>query len=178
MLRIGALAKCAPPLRNAEEHELLWKRVIDGSVDVIASDHSPAPPSMKTGEDFFAIWGGIAGVQSTLAVLLGSVLPLERVAELTAGYPARRFHLENKGSIAVGNDADLTLVDLNQWHALMPESLFQKHRASPYTGGSFRGVIRSTVLRGNIIFQEGKITANSSGKLLRPTTYATTRIHP
>jgi allantoinase len=132
---------------------------------------------MKTGGDFFAIWGGIAGVQSTLAVLLGSVLPLERIADLTAGYPARRFHLENKGAIAVGNHADLTLVDLNRWHYLEPEHLFQKHRLSPYAGYRFRGEIRRTMLRGNTIFENGKITAQAGGQLLRPETYATSRIH-
>ena len=186
LVRIGAPAKCAPPLRTRAERDALWSLVLDGSVDVVASDHSPAPPSMKTGEDFFAIWGGVAGVQSTLAVLLEAGhhergLTLERIAALTAAYPARRFHLANKGSIAVGNDADLTLVDLSAAYTLEPANLLQKHRISPYCGSRFRGAIRRTLLRGATIFHEGKITAHSGGRLLRPTTrsnYATSRIHP
>jgi allantoinase len=170
VLRLGACAKCAPPLRERDEHEALWGQVIGGGVDVIASDHSPAPPSMKTGDDFFAIWGGIAGVQSTLGVLLQRDLPLERIADLTAGYPARRFGLENKGGIAVGNDADLTLVDMAQAYTLEAEGLFQKHRITPYLGRTFRGVIRRTMLRGTTIFQEGRITVKAGGKLLRPKT--------
>src|SRR5579863_1011338 len=67
--RLGAIAKCAPPLRDAEQHGALWKTLLDGTIEIVASDHSPAPPSMKTGPIMQA-WGGIAGVQSTLAVLL------------------------------------------------------------------------------------------------------------
>src|SRR5215472_5167130 len=67
MERIGAAAKCAPPLRNAKESERLWGSMLRGVVNVVASDHSPAPPEMKRDDNFFRIWGGIAGVQSTLA---------------------------------------------------------------------------------------------------------------
>src|SRR5579862_2093995 len=78
--RLGAVAKCAPPLRAAAEQDALWKHLLAGTVDIVASDHSPAPPEMKSG-DFARAWGGIAGVQSTLAVLLEQDLPLERVAQ-------------------------------------------------------------------------------------------------
>ncbi len=186
LLRLGAIAKCAPPLRDSDERQKLWAHLTSGAVDVVASDHSPAPPSMKTGDDFFAIWGGIAGVQSTLAVLLEAGhhrrnLPLERIADLTAGYPARRFNLENKGGIAVGNDADLTLLNLSSSKVLEPEFLFQRHPISPYAGSEFQGVIHRTLLRGTTIFQHDHTTVKSGGKLLRPKTrqtYATSRIHP
>ena len=69
MERLGAIAKCAPALRDATERDALWAQLLAGTVDIVASDHSPAPPEMKTG-DFGRAWGGIAGVQSTLAVLL------------------------------------------------------------------------------------------------------------
>ncbi|MDZ4717130.1 MAG: allantoinase AllB, partial [Roseiflexaceae bacterium] len=68
--RIGALAKCAPPLRTAEHVDALWQHVHNGNVPMISSDHSPAPADMKIGENFFAIWGGISGCQSTLSLLL------------------------------------------------------------------------------------------------------------
>src|SRR5580700_5177575 len=71
MVRIGAVAKCAPPLRAAAERDALWAALLRGDVDMVGSDHSPAPLEMKRDEDFFRVWGGIAGVQSTLAVLLG-----------------------------------------------------------------------------------------------------------
>src|SRR5262249_39416800 len=93
--RLGTIAKCAPPLREPHEQAMLWKHVLDYDVDIVASDHSPAPPEMKSGE-FWKAWGGIAGVQWTLAVLLDQGyrergLPLERIASLIAAEPARRF---------------------------------------------------------------------------------------
>lgn len=173
MERIGAAAKCAPPLRNAQERDRLWAALLRGVINVVASDHSPAPPELKRNANFFRIWGGIAGGQSTLAVLLTNGhhargLALTRIADLTAGWPARRFHLANKGGIVVGNDADLTLVDLTATYTLEEGSLFQRHRMSPYIGKSFRGVIRQTLLRGKPIFADGKIVAEKPGKFIRP----------
>jgi len=171
--RLGAVAKCAPPLRSAAERESLWDHLLAGHVDVVASDHSPALPSMKDGADFFSIWGGIAGVQSTLAVLLdrghfARNLPLHRIAELTAASPARRFGLPRKGSIAPGMDADFALVDLSACDTLKRDSLFQRHSFSPYVGETFRGRVCRTILRGETIFQDGRIAARSCGRLLRP----------
>jgi allantoinase len=171
MERIGAVAKCAPPLRNASEHLALWDALLHNHVDVVGSDHSPAPPEMKRDANFFRVWGGIAGVQSTLAVLLTSGhhdrgLPLSRIAELTAAWPARRFGLAQKGSIAVQNDADLVLVDLSASYKLIDDHLLQRHKMSPYIGEDFCGVIRQTLLRGQPIFAEGKIVAASMGKFI------------
>ena len=102
--RLGAIAKCAPPLRSVMDQGELWDEVLRGTVSIVASDHSPAPPEMKTG-DFWGAWGGIAGVQSTLAVLLEEGyhkrdLPLQHIAALVSALPAERFRLAGKGSVA------------------------------------------------------------------------------
>jgi len=170
--RLGAIAKCAPPLRDAEQHDALWRTLLDGTIEIVASDHSPAPPDMKAGPIMQA-WGGIAGVQSTLAVLLEQghfrrELPLERIAELTAAKPAQRFRIARKGSLAPGNDADLALVDLHGSYTLKAEDLQQRHAISPYIGAAFRGVVRRTVRRGETIFADGAITARAQGALVRP----------
>ena len=170
--RLGAIAKCAPPLRDAGQHAALWKTLLDGTIEIVASDHSPAPPSMKTGAIMQA-WGGIAGVQSTLAVLLERghfrrELPLERIAQLTAATPAQRFRIAHKGRIAPGNDADVTLIDLRGSYTLEARDLQQRHAISPYVGATFRGVVRRTVRRGKTIFAEGFITARTKGALVRP----------
>jgi allantoinase len=169
--RLGAIAKCAPPLRDATQHRELWGKLLDGTIDIVASDHSPAPPDMKMGA-MTRVWGGIAGVQSTLAVLLERGhfewgLPLERIAALTAATPARRFRIPRKGQLAPGNDADLTLVDMNGSHTLSNGDLHQRHALSPYVGSTFRGVVRRTLLRGQTIFRDGAITAQSRGALVR-----------
>src|SRR5260370_836878 len=132
----------------------------------MGSDPSPAPPELKTG-DFWRAWGGIAGVQSTLAVLLHR-LPPERIASLTAAEPARRFGIAQKGAIVPGNDADLVLVDLAEEWTLAPEHLLHRHAISPYLGATFRGRVRRTIRRGDSIYTEGRITAQSNGRFVRP----------
>src|SRR5438093_7882085 len=114
--RLGAIGKCAAPVRDAEEPENLWGELLRGTVDVVASDHSPASPDRKAG-DFWRAWGGIAGVQSTLAVLLDQGyhhrgLPLERIASLIAAEPARRFRIANRCRLVPGANGELVLVDL------------------------------------------------------------------
>lgn len=170
--RIGAAAKCAPPLRSAHERDRLWAALLSGIVNVVASDHSPAPPEMKRDANFFRIWGGISGCQSTLAVLLTAGhhergLSLTRIADLVAAWPARRFRLTHKGGIVVGNDADLTLVDLAASYTLQESDLFQRHPMSPYVGRNFRGAVRQTLLRGLPIFVDGKTVAKGTGKFVR-----------
>jgi allantoinase len=169
---LGALLKCAPPLREAAEQDRLWTELLAGAVNIVASDHSPAPPALKQVE-FWRAWGGIAGVQSTLAVLLdrghfAQGLPLERIAALLAAEPARRFRIPNRGRLAVGCAADCALVDLGARFTLQPEDLLQRHPFSPYTGKSFRGAVRKTLRRGEIIFEEGAITARTQGQFVRP----------
>jgi allantoinase len=169
MLRIGAAAKCAPPLRGAHEREGLRKALSHGDVDIVGSDHSPCSPELKDRASFFEIWGGIAGIQSTLPVLLTLGLPIDRIAAVTAGNGARRFRIPEKGSIGVGFHADLALVDLNAKTDVRAERLLQKHRCSPYIGESLRGAIRATWRRGERICSDGEITATTPGRFVRPT---------
>jgi allantoinase len=170
--RLGALAKCAPPLRSREHQNELWAELARGTIDIVASDHSPAPPEMKTG-DFHRAWGGIAGVQSTLPVLLDRGyfergIPLEHIAGLLADTPARRFRIARKGAIQRGNDADLTLVDLAASFTLRTENMAHRHRISPYSGETFRGVVRRTIRRGETLFADGKFPPVTCGRLVRP----------
>jgi allantoinase len=178
--RLGTIAKCAPPLRAADHHQALWDALVAGHVDIVASDHSPTEPSMKAG-DFVSAWGGIAGVQSTLPVVLdrgyhNRRLPLERIADLVSATPARRFRIARKGTIARGNDADLVLIDAEASFTLEQDHLQQRHKTSPYVGGTFQGVVRATLRRGETIFTDRnpKFQIPSSkfqdtrGKFVRP----------
>lgn len=173
---LGAAAKCAPPLRDAATREQLWARLLAGEVQLVASDHSPAPPEMKTGagDNFFAVWGGIAGVQATLPLLLEEGhhrrgLALAAVAALTATNVAERFGLApRKGALALGADADLALVALDEPHTLRREDLLDRHRISPYVGRSLRGPVRRTIRRGQTIFADGAAAAGAGGRLITP----------
>jgi allantoinase len=170
--RLGTIAKCAPPLRPAAEQDRLWSEIAHGHVDVIGSDHSPSDPALKSGP-FMSAWGGIAGVQSTLAALLEGGyrqrgLPLERIAELLATSPARRFRLARKGAIAAGYDADLVLIDPLASFTLDADHLEQRHKTSPYVGRHFRGRVLQTICRGETIYRDGRVTAVTSGRFVRP----------
>jgi allantoinase len=175
--RLGTVAKCAPPFRSPTEQADLWRAVIGGGVDVVASDHSPTEPARKQG-DFLSAWGGVAGVQSTLPVLLdralspgglepeGQHLTLERIASLIAGAPSRRFGIAAKGTIEIGRDADLVLMAAAESFTLAAGDLLQRHAASPYVGRRFRGRIRRTIRRGETIFIDGRITALTRGRFV------------
>ena len=171
MMRLGAPAKCAPPLRSDNERAALWEAVLRSEVDFVASDHSPSPPDLKAREDFFEVWGGIAGVQSTFDVLLtdglAHGLPLSKIARLTAAAPAERFGVAGKGRLEPGFDADLTLVDLAHTHTLTADDLLNRHKLSPYLGETFRGRVRRTLVRGRTVFADGKVT-DHRGRFIKP----------
>ncbi len=170
---IGARAKCAPPLRPAAEGAALWRALMAEEITFVASDHSPAPAELKTGDDVFRIWGGIAGCQSTLPLLLteghhtrGMSLPA--IAAVLSGAVARRFRLPAKGRLAVGADADLTLVNLGAAWTLTVDDLRDRHRLSPFVGRSFQGRVVRTLLRGTTTFLDGEVIPGSVGRLVRP----------
>jgi allantoinase len=171
---LGAAAKCAPPLRRAEVVEELWARVLDGDVDLVATDHSPSPAALKdTGADHFAAWGGIPGAQTLVALLYDSGvvvrgLDVARLAALTAGAPAARFGLSPaKGALTVGADADLLLLDPARDWTIDRKDLLDRHRLSPFVGRTLRGRVVRTLLRGTTIARDGRLVGEPIGRVLR-----------
>lgn len=172
VLRIGPLAKCAPPLRDALTRDALREAVIRSEVEFLASDHSPAPPSMKTGDDFFTVWGGISGCQHLLAATMtgfGShALDPVTVGHLLSGAAAARFRLPGKGAIAVGNDADFTW-GWDQDPATMPSTAVRyRHPASIWDEVAFRYHTVGIVVRGTIVIEDGRLTDQRPGRLVTP----------
>jgi len=171
--RLGAIAKCAPPLRPAAERDALWAAI--GDIALVASDHSPSLPELKQGDDFFAVWGGITGCQVLLGVLLDAGhhergLALEQVAALAATGAARRFRLPGKGRVEPGADADLALVDLAGATALGGETLLHRHPHSPWAGRRLSGRIVRTLVRGTTVFADGRVAGPPAGRLVTPAT--------
>lgn len=170
---LGPIGKCSPPLRSKDTMDKLWKHVLGGNVDMVCSDHSPAPAELKTDSNFFKVWGGISGCQSTLNTLLTEGyhkrgLALSEIIKLIGVNPANRFGIKNKGALKVGYDADMVFVDLDKEFTLRAEDLFYKHKASPFIGRKYKGKVNKTILRGNTIFDNGKIVSEPIGKFLRP----------
>jgi allantoinase len=146
-------------------------------VDLIGSDHSPCPAADKQkGEhDIWRAWGGVAGIQATLPVLVsdglhGRGLSFERVAHLTATAPAQLFGLyPRKGAIAVGADADFAIVDPEQRWTFGANDLQTRSGVSAYLGREFVGKVVWTIVRGRTVFADGEVSGKPGwGQLLKP----------
>ncbi len=175
--RIGPPLKCAPPIRDAGTREALWSEVLAGRVDLIGSDHSPCPAAAKQkGEhDIWQAWGGVAGIQATLPVLLtdglhARGLSLERVAHLTATAPAQLFGLyPRKGAITVGADADFAIIAPDKQWILQPQNLEARSGVSAYLGREFTGKVVQTIVRGKTVFVDGEVIGHPGwGQFVRP----------
>ena len=177
VVRQGAVAKCTPPLRPESQRLGLWGGLVGRDIDTIGSDHSPAPPSMKTARDFFAIWGGISGCQHGFPLLISEALSgafpgthaLAAMSAFLADNVARRFRLPRKGRLAEGFDADFSLLDLNAPHELSNAALLYHHQQGPYHGRHSRVKVKRTVVRGRTVYSEGRIASGlPSGKFVPP----------
>jgi allantoinase len=172
-IKQGAPAKCAPPLRPEAARKTLWRALRGGGIDTIGSDHSPAPPEMKTSPDFFSIWGGISGIQHGFPLLLSEAeagdTPYSLLAGVLAANVAKRFRLPGKGRIAPGHDADFTLLDLDGEHVLQNEELLYRHRQGPYAGRKCKVRVRQTFVRGFPVWTDGRVAPDAPrGKFIAP----------
>ena len=165
----GATAyKCCPPIREIGNREQLWEGLLDGTIDYIASDHSPCTLDLKDLEngDFSVAWGGIASVQLGLSLVWTEArrrgLDLEQVIDWMAARPADRLRLRSKGRIALGYDADLAVFAPDQAYVVNAGKLHHKNAITPYEGKVVSGVVRRTFVRGT----EVDFTT-PHGKLLR-----------
>jgi allantoinase len=169
--RLGAIAKCAPPLRSAPEGDTLWRLLDAGEIAFLGSDHSPSSPDLKQGDDAFATWGGISGVQTLLELALTEGLPrisAERLAQALGAAAAERLALPGKGHLAEGADADLTLVELGPARRLQAQELRYRHPQSAWVGHELTAKVRATVLRGEIVHRDGELLGSPRGRLVTP----------
>jgi allantoinase len=159
--------KCAPPIRDSHHRDALWRGLHSGALDLVASDHSPAPAALKCGGDFSHAWGGIASLELSLASVwsrsAGSVCD---IARWMSAAPAALAGLARKGRIAPGYDADLIVFDPDAEWTVDPDRLQQRHKVTPYAGRRLRGAVRSTFLRGVRIWDEERLVTGGAGCLL------------
>lgn len=163
--------KCAPPIRERLNNDQLWGALLQGAIDMVATDHSPCPPSMKPPGDFFRAWGGIASLQWSLPIVWTAGreigVTFDQLAKWLCAAPARLVGLYGrKGCLAPGADADLVIWEPDARFVVRPEATYHRHKVSPYAEHNLYGVIERVYSRGSLVAQRGVPRAGAQGAVL------------
>jgi len=168
----GIRGKVNPPIRSEDDRQALWEAVLDGSLDTVVSDHACCSESQK-GEDLWKALPGFGGTALLYPFLISEGhhergLSLTRIAELVSANPARTFGLyPQKGTIAVGYDADLAIVDLEREVEVSAETLHSAQDFTPFAGMVIKGWPTHTILRGRRVFSAGEVVGPPQGTYLK-----------
>lgn len=162
--------KCAPPIRDAVNRDGLWEGLRDGTIDFVASDHSPCPPALKNLEsgDFVGAWGGIASLQWLLPIVWTGAqkrgFSLEDVVCWTSTSPSQLLGLSGrKGTITEGADADFTVWEPETSFTVTAETNYHRHKVTPYEGVELMGRNRATFVRGAKVHEDGQFAEENTG---------------
>lgn len=171
--RKGNAARVNPPIRTEEERELLWEiGMRNGAIDCLATDHAPYTAEEKGADDFFQntwdVYSGFVGLETEVPAMATLInegeLSVERWVDLHSRRPAQVWGLyPKKGSLQVGSDADFTIVDFGEEWTLDYNDLRSKSKITPYDGETFTGRVKSTIVRGEIVFDDDKVTGEPGG---------------
>ncbi len=168
--RLGTLAQMNPPVRGARHRDMLWEGIANGVVDVLGSDHAPHLLEEKA-KPYPESPSGMTGVQTLVPLMLDHVangrLSLARFVDLSSAGPARLFNIACKGRIAVGYDADFTVVDLKRRATITNDWIASRSKWTPYDGKEVTGWPVGTFVRGRKVMWEGQLTGPSGGAAVR-----------
>jgi dihydropyrimidinase len=185
----GAKGMCSPPTRSHDDQEALWRALELGDLQLISSDHAPyrfdETGKLLAGPDpnFKQIANGLPGLEIRLPLLFDAMvskgrLGLSKFVELTATAPAKIYNLPNKGSIAVGNDADIAIWNPNRNVTLSDEMMHDRAGFTPYAGRTLKGWPDKVLLRGRVLVDgdqclgragEGRLMRRGGGEAAKPT---------
>ena len=170
--RLGNMAITDPPLRSQGDVQTLWRNLIGGGIDLVASDHAPHTLKEKEDEDVWNVPPGIPGLETTLPLFLTMVkegrISMSRLVEVLAQKPAQIFHLNSKGFLRRGFDADLTIVDLEEDFTIDPSSFHSKAKYSPFSGWRVSGRAVKAFVGGKLAMEDGKVLSKpGSGRIVR-----------
>ena len=170
--KVGALIKGYPPVRTQYDQDKLWEGLRDGTLSLVCSDHAPHSVEEKSG----SLWdapAGMATIETMAMVMLDGVnrgkLTVNDLARVMSENPAKLYGTyPMKGSLEVGTDADLTIVDMDKEYTFHQEDMHSRTKLSPYNGRSFKGKVCKTILRGVTTAEDGEPVAEPMGKFIKP----------
>jgi dihydroorotase len=162
LVRGGGVMRCNPPLRDPSNHERLWQALRSGEIDVIATDHAPHTPDEKRGESIWECQCGMLGVETAMPLMMTEVargrLSLSEYVRAAASNPAKLWRLyPRKGTIQVGSDADLVIVDFEREARIDQAQLHSKSKVSSWHGRDVCGLPVCTLVRGKVVAREGEL---------------------
>lgn len=168
--RIGTMAQMNPPLRSPYANEVLWQALLDGVIDFIATDHAPHTLEEKA-KGYPNTPSGMPGVETSLALMLTQAAQgrctVAQVANWMSTAVAQAYQIPNKGAIAPGYDADLVLVDLQTYRPVRREEVLSKCGWSPFEGWNLTGWAVTTIVGGQVVYEQGKVNTDVRGQALR-----------
>jgi dihydroorotase/allantoinase len=175
MPRLGSRLRMNPPIRSKEHGEALFQGLLDGSIEAIGTDHSPHTREEKLNDDIWVAISGFTSVETSLAVFLSMAvntgrMTLEQLVRVSSEGPAKCWDLyPQKGTIQLGSDGDLTIVDLDERWTIDEDKLHSKNNVTPFNGVEVQGRAVGTIVRGNVVMQDGELLADAPlGKWVYP----------
>lgn len=167
--KIGTLAQMNPPLRSPHDNEVLWQALLDGVIDFIATDHAPHTLEEKA-QGYPNTPSGMPGVETSLPLMLTQAMQgrcsVAQVSNWMSTAVAKAYGIPKKGAIAPGYDADLVLVDLNNYHPVLREEVLTKCGGSPFEGWNLTGWPVMTIVGGQVVYEKGQLHTNVRGEAL------------
>lgn len=171
---IGPAMKVYPPVKYKKDQLRLWQGIQEGVISVVCSDHAPHTEEEKDG-DLWSIPAGMCGVETLAPLMLNAVhegkLTLQQAVAVLSEQPAKLFGIyPQKGSLQVGTDADITIVDMERPFTIKRENLHSKSKVTAYDGWSGTGSPVATIVRGQTVMRDGEIVSGPVGRLVKPQT--------
>ena len=168
--RLGSLAQMNPPIREEHHRQALWHAIANGVVDVLGSDHAPHTLDEKA-KPYPESPSGMTGVQTIVPIMLDHVhrghLSLERLVDLMAHGPARIYNIRNKGRLAVGYDADFTIVDTKAERTITNSWIASRSGWTPFDGMKVTGWPHATIVRGHLVMRDDQLVGNPIGEPIK-----------
>jgi dihydroorotase len=174
MAQLGSVLRMNPPVREAGHGDYLLQGLVDGRVQAIATDHSPHTEEEKRNEDIWKAISGFAGVENSLRLFLtygvnAGRMTLQQLARATSEGPAKTWDMwPRKGTIAVGSEADLTIVDLDREDTIDSTRMHSKNNTNPFDGHATKGGAVATIVRGAVVMRDGELVGEPRGRLVGP----------